>query len=167
MSTTEGAPEGAVHVQDGDSGPHAQVWRARAGDSLPDAPQDSLTLTQRSQELIAARWGKPIEEPPPDTPAGDDESRRRGLSDAVGHLHVWRDPLPSQRAVKADNADGWRRAQEAGLLAAGVYGVFWLMSRPVNIAAAFVHAQSGRPMRFAGLLFVAGLFWLAFKIATP
>jgi hypothetical protein len=126
-----------------------------------------LTLTQRSQELIAARWGKPIEEPPPDVPAEDGEGPHPiRLRDGLKYLSLWREPLPSQRAVTADNAEGWEQAKQAGALVAGAYGMFWLVSRPVNYAATFVHAQSGRPMRFAGFLFVVGLFWFAYKIAT-
>lgn len=167
MSTAEGAPQGAMHVQDDEDGAHAQVWRARTRDSVHDGDSDPLTLTERSQELIAARWGKPITEPPPGAPLEDGERRPVRLQDGLNHLHAYRDPLPSQRAVAADNAEGWKRVQEAGLIAAGVWGLAWLTARPVNIAATWLHLVSERPMRWAGFLFVAGLFYLAFKIAMP
>jgi hypothetical protein len=156
-----------VHVQGDVERGHAQAWRARAGQSVPVDATDALTLTQRSQELIAARWGKPIEEPPPDVPAEDGEGPHPiRLRDGLKYLSLWREPLPSQRAVTADNAEGWEQAKQAGLLTAAVYVVFWLPARAVNAGTAFLHAMSGRPGRFAGFLFVVGLFWFAYKIAT-
>jgi hypothetical protein len=164
----ESAPQSALHNPTGEKGPHAQAWRAHTRGSVPESPATVVDLTERSRERIMERLGKPIEEPPPDPDQGEWKDPRTGrelLADSTRYLHFVSDPVPSFRAVRADYLDGLGNAREDGPLSVAAYRVFGLSGQACGLLLRFLIVHTDRAGRFAGLLVVALIVWVALCVA--
>lgn len=160
MTGNEGALNHAVHGVPGiGEGPRAGSACARARDSV--APV--VDITRRSRRSIGARYGQPVAEPSPDAVVGAEKTR---LRDGLKSVRLWRDPLPSQRAVAQDYREGLDQArQEYGWLGAALYRLFGLPARGVCWFAAVLHRASERTGRFAALVVILIVLAIALFIA--
>lgn len=160
MTGSESAARPAMHDESAVEGSHVQAWRARTRDSVASADTDPLTLTERNQQRIAERWGKRIEEPADDTPDEDAETfgLRQLLRGLTVHLHVYRDPIPSMRAVRADYKTGLEDAKQQSASAVILYRAFGLPGQAWAMSLRFLAVQGDRPGRFAGFLTIVVLF---------
>lgn len=160
MATPDRALRSALHNQpvEGET-QRAGVPHAHAKHSVSDASSDVLSLTERNRLRIAERWGKPIEEPA-DEPLPDDVDEaawRVVLHGLTVHLHIYRDPIPSIRAVRADYKTGIEGAQQQSASAVAVYRLFGLAGQAWGSTFRFLAVQGDRPGRFAGFLFIVVL----------
>lgn len=165
MSEPESARQSTVHEQEREKAPHARTWRARTQGSVPDGYATVVDLTERNRERIGERWGKRIEEPPPDA-SFDPENEPSRAKDVLNQMHFWRDPSPSLRAVWHDMRDGGARAKEDGGLA--LAGGYWLLGIPgfgLVVAAETLKTVGARPGRLFGFLVIAVLACGALLIA--
>lgn len=160
MTGNEGALDRAVHGVPGiGERPRAGSAYARARDSV--APV--VDITRRSRRSISARYGQPVAEPSPDAVVGAEKTR---LRDGLKSVRLWRDPLPSQRGVKADYAKGLEEARDAlGLFGVVAYRAFGWPARAVNLLATVLHVASQRPGRFAALLLIVAITVVALAVA--
>jgi hypothetical protein len=157
-------PRSAVHEHDADPEPYVRASRGRAGDSLTEPGATIIDLTKRSQARIAERWGKPIVEPEPDA-SYDPENPPARLVDAANHLHFYRDPSPSMKAVLADMAEG---AEKLGEVAPWLLVFYWpLAAVGAVIVFGGKHAQEigARPGRLGAAGVIALLLLGALAIA--
>jgi len=153
------APHGALHDEDPDGGAHVQAWRARTRDSVAPDGTDTLTLTERNRQRLEARWGKPIEEPAEGAVAepGDGLDWHTVVRSLGTHLHLYRDPIPSMRAVRADYKTGKEDAQQQSGTATFFFVVFGVTGHGLGLVFRFLATCCDRPGRFAGLLFITAL----------
>jgi hypothetical protein len=159
VAEPESAVHRALHDEEAAGGAHAQAWRARTRDSVTRDDHDPLTLTERNRERIAKRWGVPVEEPA-DEPLSDDVDEaawRTILRGLTIHLHIYRDPIPSIRAVRADYKTGLEDAKQHSASAVAVYRLFGLPGQAWATTFRFLAVQGDRPGRFAGFLFIVVL----------
>lgn len=164
MAESESANQSAVHEQEGAEEGHAQAWRARTRDSVPSPSATIIDLTQRHRARVAERWGKPIEEPPPDAPADPDAPPR--FADVLNQMHLYRGPSPSPRAILHDLRQGGARAFEDGGLAVAVF--YWAAGVPgyaLVWLAETVKITCARPGRMYAALLIGLLLWGALALA--
>ena len=158
MAEPESALHRALHDEVPAGGAHVQAWRARTRDSVTRDDHDPLTLTERNRQRIAERWGQPIEEPG-DEPLDDvdDATWRVLLRGFTVHFHLYRDPIPSIRAVRADYKTGLEDAKQQSASSVVVYRLFGLPGQAWATTFRFLAVQGDRPGRFAGFLFIVVL----------
>lgn len=164
MTEPEVHSQSTVHEQDTDSGGDAQAWRARTRGSVPSPGATIIDLTQRHRARVAERWGKPIEEPPPDVPTDPDAAPQ--FADVLNQLHLYRGPSPSPRAILHDLRQGGARAYEEGGLAVAV--AYWAAGAPGYVlvwVCEIGKITCARPGRIYAALFVASLLWVALALA--
>lgn len=156
MSTPEMYTEDALHDQPAGGDPYAQASHVHARSSLSEEPGNVLTLTERNRRRLEERWGKPIEEPADDVPSEPSEGLglRGILRGLTVHLHVYRDPIPSIRAVRADYKTGLEDARQQSATAVILYRAFGWSGQAWGSTFRFLAIQGDRPGRFAGFLFV-------------
>jgi hypothetical protein len=108
---------------------------------------------------LQERWGQPIEEPSDDTPehVGDGYGWRSIVRGLTVHLHVYRDPIPSVRAVRADYKKGLEDARQQSASAVIVYRIFGLPGQAWGATFRFLAIQGDRAGRFAGFLIIVVL----------
>lgn len=165
MSEPEVHPQSAVHEQPDVEASHAQAWRAHTRGTLPDELATVIDLTQRSRARIGERWGKPIEEPPDDTPTDDPDDAGPRWRDLLAHVRVFR-ASPSLRAIAADLKEGGTRAyQTGGVPAAGLYWVFGVPGFALCVFGEKCKFIGARPGRHAAAWLIALLAWGALIIA--
>lgn len=167
MSEPETYTERALH----DDPPGGETLGAAAtrvtSTSVPGDDEDSLSLTERNRRRLRERWGKPIDEPPHDPDAATDgdgfgwREIRRGFG---VHLHLYRDPLPSMRAVRADYKDALEEARQQSATAVCLLRAFSLPGQGFGFLFRFLAVNCDRGARSAGLLFItllltAALWW--------
>lgn len=172
MSEPQSAPQSAVHSLPGPEERHAQTRHARTRDSVTDGTAKVVDLTERSRARFSRRWGKPIEEPPASKKPSAAAPVSIKAQDALNHLHVWRDPTPSLRAVWADLKDGSSHAfADGGIFLAVPYWALGLIAFPIVVAAKHIEIVFARPGRTAGLivlaLLIGGALLIAKLNATP
>lgn len=163
MSVPESAVRRAVHdgAPGGDS--NAQASHVHARGSVSDDANDALRLTERNLRRLQDRWGTRIDEPTSEpAPADVDEDTWRAILHGLTvHLHLWRDPLPSMRAVRADYLTGLEDAQQQSATAAALYRLFGWPGQALSLVLRFLAVCCDRPGRFAGLLFITALLTAA------
>lgn len=164
MADSDGALEDAVHVDDTGPGPYVQAWRGRAGDSLTEPGATIIDITKRHQERIAGRWGKPITEPAPNT-SFDPDSPPAQLADALNHLHFWRDPTASLRAVWADMREGASEVAEDGPWLLVLYWPLASVGGVLVVGGKLIETIGARPGRLGAAFVIALLVWGALVIA--
>lgn len=163
MSVPESVVRRAVHDEAPGEESNAQASHVHARGSVSDGSSDALKLTERNLRRLAERWGQPIEEPDDDTPPDDADGLtwRGALRDVLRgvtvHLHVYRDPIPSMRAVRADYKTGLEDVRQQSASAVAVYRLFGLPGQAWATTLRFLAIQGDRPSRFAGLLFITVL----------
>jgi hypothetical protein len=157
VSVPESAVRRAVHDEAPGGESYAQASHVHARGSVSDGSDDALKLTERNFRRLAERWGQPIEEPADDTPLddeGDGFTWRTFLRGVTIHLHVYRDPIPSMRAVRADYKTGLEDAKQQSASAVILYRAFGWPGQAWGTSLRFLAIQGDRPGRFAGFLFV-------------
>ena len=160
MAEPEVQSESTVHNQNPDDAAHAQAWRAHTRDSVPDGGATIIDITQRHRDRVAGRWGKPIVEPPQDTPAEPGE--RPQFKDVLNQIHLYRDTSPSMRAVLHDLVDGGRHAYEdGGIVVAFFYWAAGIPGHGLAWVGAVLKETGSRP----GRVYIAGLIALALWVA--
>jgi hypothetical protein len=171
VATPDRALRSALHNQPavGET-QRAGVPHAHAEHSVSDSPSDALSLTERNRQRIAERWGKPIEEPAgePLLDDVDENAWRVLLRGFTVHFHIYRDPIPSIRAVRADYKNGLEDVRQQSASAVAVYRLFGLPGQAWATTFRFLAVQGDRPGRFAGFLFIVVLLAgsLAWAILT-
>jgi hypothetical protein len=164
VTSTDGAPDSAVHGSPGAEEPQVRLSPARARSALP-AVTDSV---RSAVEVARQRWGTPVGDAA--TPGRDAEDPRgrevpRVAGDPLHCFRIWSERPPAMADIWADLVGGGHRVAELGWGWLVPYWGFGLAGFLVACAARFVQDAAARPGRFAALLAGTGLLVAGLVVA--
>jgi hypothetical protein len=175
VTSTDGAPDSAVHGGPGAEEPQVRLSpaRARSGPGAGRQPARSalpaVTGSVRSAvEVARQRWGTPVGDAA--TPGRDAEDPRgrevpRVAGDPLRCFRIWSERPPAMADIWADLVGGGHRVAELGWGWLVPYWGFGLAGFLVACAARFVQDAAARPGRFAALLAGTGLLVAGLVVA--